>query len=243
MKHPITFFITVFSLCLAGIFFTGCSNTVPDIVALETLVIYDYTSMQEEPTQKLSVFTQSSGGSERIMRLEVSFPEAKICWTIDKPLILNNGSKIWAGSANLMPPYFGSLPQGFPQGKYEVSYMDLAGEIAKSQFYLAYEPVSDPPLNQPIFSNQEEQPSSDSSKDAAPSDDSSAEPVKKIAIFSGSDGTGTLLFFDKGRDDWKSLEDITKTYSKAKSLRISLDYPSRQVRYLLPAHNFESGAQ
>lgn len=238
MKHPITFFITVFSLCLAGIFSTGCSNTVPDIVALETLVIYDYTNVQEEPIQKLSVFTQSSGGSERIMKLEVSFPEAKICWTIDKPLILNNGSKIWAGSANLMPPYFGAIPQGFPQGTYEVNYMDLAGEIAKTQFHLAYKPVSDPPLNQPIFSNQEEQPSSESSEDAA-----SAEPIKKMAIFSQPDGTGTLLFFDKGRDDWKSFEDITKTYSKAKSLRISLDYPSRQVRYILPAHNFESGAQ
>lgn len=243
MKHPITFFITIFSLCLAGIFFTGCSNTVPDIVALESLVIYDYTNLQETPTQRLSVFTQSSVGSERIMKLEVSFPEAKICWTIDKPLILNNGSKIWAGSANLMPPYFGSIPQGFPQGKYEVNYMDLAGETAQSQFHLAYEPVASPPLNQPIFSNQEEQLSSDSSKDAAPSDDSSSEPIKKMAIFSESDGKGTLLFFDKGRDDWKSLEDITKTYSKAKSLRISLDYPSRQVRYLLPAHNFESGAQ
>lgn len=244
MKHPISFFITVFSLCLVGIFFIGCSNTVPDIVALETLVIYDYTNLQEEPTQRLSVFTQSSGGSERIMRLEVSFPEAKICWTIDKPLILNNGSKIWAGSANLMPPYFGSFPQGFPKGKYEVNYMDLAGETAQSQFYLAYEPVAAPPLNQSIFSNQEEQPSDESSEDTTPSDDSSAEePIKKIAIFSQPDGKGTLLFFDKGRDDWKSFEDITKTYSKATSLRISLDYPSRQVRYLLPAHNFEAGAQ
>lgn len=229
MKHPITFFITVFSLCLAGIFSTGCSNTVPDIVALETLVIYDYTNLQEEPIQKLSVFTQSSGGSERIMRLEVSFPEEKICWTIDNPLILNNGSKIWAGSANLMPPYFGAIPQGFPQGTYEVNYMDLAGEIAKSQFHLAYEPVSEPPLNQQIFLTQQDRTNGNSSSD----------PIRKIAIFSEPDGRGSLLFFDKERADWKDFTDIKDSYNKAKSLRICLDYPSRQVRYLLPPHNFE----
>ena len=161
------------------------------------------------------------------MSLKVAYPEENLFWLVDKPLILNNGSKIWAGSPSLMPPYFSAIPQG----QYQVIYTDLAGKTATGQFFLNYEevPIS---LEQPIFLSQQEE-------DAQPTEDSSDEPIRNVALFSELDGRGALLFFDKARNNWKSFTDIKDSYNKAKSLRICLDYPSRQVRYLLPAHNFE----
>lgn len=236
MRYFTPFLIFFFSLCCVIMGFVSCANTVPEFVSLEATVVYDYQSLQEEPVQRLSVFAQSSQGSERIMSLRISFPvgnafpDNKLFWLIEKPLILNNGSKLWAGSPSLMPPYFGALPQG----TYQVICTDLMGETAEGQFVLNYKEVDSPPLDQPIFFSQQEQ-----SKDGEGSSKSSDEPVIKMAVFSGVDGRGTLLFFDKIRKDWKDFTDIKDSYSKAKSLRICLDYPSRQVRYLLPPHNFE----
>ena len=228
--------LSFFSFCSVIMGFTSCTNKVPQIVSLEATVVYDYQNLQEPPIQRLSVFVQSSQGSERIMNLKISFPvgnifpDNKFFWFIENPLILNNGSKLWAGSPSLMAPYFSALPKG----RYQVVYTDLVGETAEGQFELNYKELDDPPLDQPIFLNQQEQTS-----DEAGSRNDSAEPIRKMALFSELDGRGTLLFFDTAWDNWKDFTDIKDSYNKAKSLRICLDYPSRQVRYLLPPHNFE----
>ena len=228
MKYLTSSFIISFSLCCIGMFFLSCSNTTPELISVDATIVYDYQSLQESPIQRLSVFAQSSDGTERIMSLKISYPEEKLFWLVDKPLILNNGSKLWAGSPGLMSPYFSA----FPQGQYQVIYTDLAGKTATRQFVLNYQEVLAPPLEQPIFFSQQED-------DAQSTEDSADEPIRKVALFSESDGRGTLLFFDKAWNDWQSFTDIKDSYNKAKSLRICLDYPSRQVRYLLPAHNFE----
>ncbi len=229
MRHFLPFFIAAFSICCVS--FVACSNSVPELISLDAIVVYDYKSLQEEPVQRLSVFAQSSEGTERVMRLEISFPEEKLFWLIDKPLILNNGSKLWAGSPGLMSPYFSA----FPQGQYQVIYTDLAGKTATGQFQLDYEEVPEPPLEQPIFSiQQEQQEGDDGSSEGSPD-----EPIRRVALFSELNGRGTLLFFEKAWDDWKDFSDIKNSYHEAKSLRICLDYPNRQVLYLLPAHNLE----
>ena len=236
MRYFTPFLIVFSSLCCVIMGFSSCSNAVPELVSIEATVIYDYQSLQGEPVQRLSIFVQSSQGSERIMNLKISFlggkafPDNKLFWLIEKPLILNNGSKLWAGSSNLMPPYFSDLPQG----SYQVIYTDLAGEIAEGKFELAYKAVDAPPLEHPIFFSQQEQ-----AKALGDSSNDSDEPITRIALYSEPDGKGTLLFLDTGWENWKDFTDIKDSYDKAKSLRICLDYPSRQVRYLLPPHNFE----
>lgn len=216
-----------FSLCCFLVLFSGCSDATPALTSVEATVIYEYDHPQKAPRQRLSVFVQEAEGTERIMELMVSRQEAGIQWQVGSPLVVYNGSQVKAGSANLLPPYFSPVPQG----QYQVTYMDLAGRTISGGFFLNYREVENLPVDQPVLSEKED----------GESEDSSAEPVRKLAVYEGRDGQGKLLFLDKARSSWKSLTDIQKDYSDAKSLRLCLDYPSRQVRYLLPPQNIESG--
>lgn len=217
----------IFSVICVGISLWGCSNTVPDLTSVEAVVVYEYNSIQEPPRQRLSVFAQSSADSARVMKIEVLHPEEQIQWDITDPLIVYNGSKAWAGSANLMPPYFGPIPRG----NYAIRYTDLAGEIATGDFTLDYAEIPGIPLEQPIFIDIPEE-------GAASSEGKDSEPIRKLAVYSELDGKGALLYFEKQNSGWKSFDDLLENYSEAKSLRICLDYPGKQVRYILPAQNF-----
>lgn len=215
------------SICWVPFFFSGCSDVTPALTAVEATVVYEYVHFQTVSQQRLSVFVQEAEGTERIMELVVNHQGTGIQWYIDKPMVVYNGSMVKAGSANLMPPYFSSIPTG----EYDVVYTDLAGKTVSDGFSLNYSPVDGLPLDQPVLEKKMEQ-------DESPQ---SAEPVRRIAVYAEQDGQGTLLFLDKARSNWESLSDILKDYSDAKSLRLCLDYPSRQVRYLLPPQNIEPG--
>ncbi|MBR6565964.1 MAG: hypothetical protein IKK79_04040 [Spirochaetaceae bacterium] len=217
----------IFSAIFIAVSLCGCSNTVPDLTSVEAVVVYEYSSVQEPPEQRLSVFTQSSADSARVMKIEVLHPEEQIQWDIAEPLILYNGSKVWAGSASLMPPYFGPIPQG----NYTIKYTDLAGEITTGDFTLNYLEIPEISVEQPIFIDTSEE-------GASSSEEKASEPIRKLALYSEYDGKGSLLYFEKQNSGWKSFDDLSENYSEAKSLRICLDYPSKQVRYILPAQNF-----
>lgn len=218
-------------LCI-GIFLVGCSNTTPSLTSIVAVVIYDYKDKNHKPQQQLSVFVQSSVDTARIMDLTVIHPDLNIQWEITSPMILSNGSKTMSGSAHLMPPYFSPIPQG----QYSVNYRDLAGKTAAGTFSLNYKEIDTIPFDEPVFSFQKEDGNSEVSSD---SDSNSVEkPVKKIALYSEIDGQGQVLFFDKPRDEWENYDNVKESYDKAKSLRICLDYPSSQVRYILPPVNF-----
>lgn len=215
------------SISCALSLFSGCSDTPPALIAVEATVVYEYDHAQKAPRQRLAVFVQEAEGTERIMNLVVTHQETDIQWRVESPLVVYNGSTVKAGSANLMPPYFSSLPAG----EYGVAYTDLAGKTASGGFSLNYSAVDGLPLEQPVLIQEADQ-------EAAAQ---SAEPVRRIAVYAERDGRGKLLFLDKARSSWENLADIQKDYGDAKSLRLCLDYPSRQVRYLLPPQNIESG--
>ncbi len=220
-------FILSISVSCVLLFFSGCSDAPPALVVVETTVVYEYDHPQEAPRQRLAVFVQESEGTERIMNLVVTHQATGIQWRVESPLVVYNGSMVKAGSANLLPPYFSPIPTG----EYGVVYNDLAGKSTTGGFSLNYSAVDGLPLDQPVLEKKGEQEES-----AQPT-----EPLRKIAVYAGRDGQGKLLFLDKARSNWEVLADIQEDYSDAKSLRLCLDYPSRQVRYLLPPQNIESG--
>lgn len=217
--------ILSFSVSCVLLFLSGCSDTPPALVAVEATVVYEYDHPQKAPRQRLAVFVQEAEGTERIMDLVVTHQETGIQWRIESPLVVYNGSMVKAGSANLMPPYFSPIPTG----GYGVVYTDLVGKSTTGGFSLNYSAADGLSLGQPVLEKKGEE-------EAQPE-----EPLRKIAVYAGRDGHGKLLFLDKARSSWEVLADIQKDYSDAKSLRLCLDYPSRQVRYLLPPQNIESG--
>ncbi len=213
------------SLCCAAVLLAGCSDTIPALTAVDVAVVYDFRDGEQEPRQELSVFVQSSVDTARVMEIAVFHPAMDIRWDVREPVVLSDGERVMAGSAHLMPPYFSPVPQG----PYNITYTDLAGQVATGNFFLDYQDIDPVPLGQPLFLARE-----------AGADESS-EPARRLAVFSGADGGGRLLFFGRARDGWDEPSDVAASYQDAKSLRLCLDYPSRQVRYLLPPVNIEPG--
>lgn len=213
------------SLCCAVVFLAGCSDTTPALTAVEVAVVYDLRDGEQAPRQELSVFVQSTVDTARIMELSVSHPATDIRWDLREPVVLSDGERVMAGSAHLMPPYFSPVPQG----QYSITYTDLAGQVATGNFFLDYQDLDPIPLAQPLFPQREE------------GAEEPAEPTRRLAVFSEVDGGGRLLFFGKASDGWDEPSDVADSYQDAKSLRLCLDYPSRQVRYVLPPVNIESG--
>lgn len=224
--------IPILSILCIGIFLVGCSNTTPTLTTVEAIVVYDFVDKSSKPQQQFSVFVQSSADTARIMDLIIIHPELDIQWEVLSPVILSDGSRIMAGSAHLMPPYFSPIPQG----RYSVNYVDLAGKTVTATFSLDYKDIEPLPLDEPIFSPQKEDGESETSAESG--SNSGEKPIKRLALYSELDGKGQVLFFNELRSEWENFNSIKSNYDKAKSLRVCLDYPSSQVRYILPPVNF-----
>ncbi|MBO5137334.1 MAG: hypothetical protein J6B81_02405 [Spirochaetaceae bacterium] len=186
----------------------------PTLTDVQGRLVLDYSTVESLPETRLSVFVKPSVDVGRASYLEVSHVDSGIVWTINNPYILNASGKNGAGSPFLMPPYYGQ----FPSGKYNVTYVDMAGYTAQINFTLQ---------------NLDEFTSCDS-VEKLQQNLSALEVEKKTVIYTEKAGKGTILYFGDPKDDWTDSNKIAESYEKAYSYRDCLFVPTKGLLCLLP---------
>lgn len=121
--------VFLFSLFFSVILFS-CADSTPHIYAKYTTLIYEFENEEDNPKIRLSVFVSPSTEIERAKSLEIQNVESKFVWRIEQPEIINNGANNYFGYSAI------TCPDGisFPEGMYEIRYIDLADRSSKDFF-------------------------------------------------------------------------------------------------------------
>lgn len=121
--------IFVISSLISSILFS-CADSTPHIYAKYASLIYEFENEEDNPKIRLSVFVSPSTEIQRAKTLEVQNTESKYLWKIDEPEIIENGASNYFGYSAI------TCPEGmeFPEGMYEIRYIDLADRTSKDFF-------------------------------------------------------------------------------------------------------------
>ncbi len=106
------------------IFLFACEDTTPSLGIVRHMVLYDYDSSMNKPTQRLAVYVEILSDPQKIQTIEITSVDSDLTWTIDEPIAVSDSStgKVWLGSSNLLTP--SDIP--FSQGQYRLRYTDVA---------------------------------------------------------------------------------------------------------------------
>lgn len=174
--------------------FFGCENSVPEVISVNTQLVFDFRNETNLPSYRLSVFTETSNDIRRTASIRISNKLNGYEWHIENPVSINGHGRQWAGHAFLVYPNRAV----FETGKYDVVYTDAAGKTSETSFTISYpdELLSAMPKDIPeiLGDNWKE----------------------NIAIFSNE---GTLIYYDSRKTNWNSDSDIFSAFENARSFR------------------------
>lgn len=177
--------------------------------------MFSYPDMDSQPDTRLAVFVKPASDAARVASMDVTHIESGLTWHIGQPVFAGNNNVWRVGSAGLLPPYYDTIPQGL----YRLTYTDLAERTVSTQFTVQY-PV--------------EQPKQTGTQAAAGATGIAEE---KIALYTGTDGTGALLYYGQTEPEWKNRAVILQKYPNAVSVRICYEYPRKTAVCLMPPEN------
>lgn len=214
MRQSLYVIVIFFSL-----FLIGCADSVPSITEVSASVVLDYSSSQDFPSNRLSIFVQTGSEIGRVSHIQVEHMESGIVWNINHPMVLTGGNKNYrAGSPFLVPPYYGNIPLG----AYTLLYTDMSGRSVEYGFSVNYFPelleiksteIANATKNLPV--------------------------ENKIAIYEQPNGTGKILYYGDIKDEWKDPAKILQDYKGASSVRECLEISSKAVLCLLPPEDIK----
>ncbi len=207
---PFLCFPVLFVICLSG-----CADSVPAVADAGATVVFSYQNDGSLPDTRLAVFVQPASDAARVSSMDITHIESGLTWHIRQPVFAGSNNVWRIGSAGLMPPYYGTIPQGL----YRLTYTDLAERTVSTQFTVQY-PV--------------EQPKQTGTQAAAGATGIAEE---KIALYTGADGTGALLYYGQAEPEWKNRAGILQKYPNAVSVRICYEYPRKTAVCLMPPEN------
>lgn len=177
--------------------------------------MFSYPDMDSLPDTRLAVFVQPASDAARVSSMDITHIESGLTWHIGQPVFAGNNNVWRVGSAGLLPPYYDTIPQGL----YRLTYTDLAERTVSTQFTVQY------PAEQPKQTGTQ----------AAAGATGIAE--EKIALYTGTDGTGALLYYGQAEPEWKNRAGILQKYPNAVSVRICYEYPRKTAVCLMPPEN------
>lgn len=190
-------------------FFMACSNVQLEIYDVNSAVVFDYADENLFPSVRLSVFAETSEDERKVSQIGVTHLGSGQQWVCVSPRkISGGGNSVWAGYSNFVP----ATGESFPQGRYSLEYVDMAGESVQSSFSVVYPETllrttaNDIATN---FRNMEEW----------------------VALY---DGAGKMIYFGQRRENWNGNQDIKFDYGHAEKIRICYRMNGGAVVCLLP---------
>ncbi len=212
--------IVSFQLLISLILFLclSCSNANPDITTVTGSVIFDYADSESAPSVRMAVFAQNTSEVQRVDLIEARHSETNLVWRVSQPRIFTGSSKNFAGYTNLLP----REGQNIPQGKYEFLYVDAAGNEDTGTFTIEY------------------------SEDLLTSTSGQVKGIihrpltENLAIY---DETGTLIFFNKKKKNWKNNNDISHALRNAYTVRQCLFTADQKIICLMPPQSLKDSSQ
>ena len=95
-------------------------------------LIYDFSETSQPYTQRLSVFVHPMSDERRLSSIRISCEKNGYEWFVDEPNRVDSGKNAYFGSWNLVYPD----GKAFEEGKYTISFKDLADREVSSTFTL-----------------------------------------------------------------------------------------------------------
>ncbi len=204
IRTAVFFAISVF-------FLASCSESVSSIVSVSATAVFDFENDSDLPSQRLCVFLRVSNEIQRVDKIIVRCEEEKLSWTVEKPAFFSSGDMQFAFCNNLQPP----RDKNIPEGRYEITYVDAAGNEDTSYFTIKY--------NSDII---------------APNPDEKV-LMKKLGGYVSSfgiyDSDGELLYLGKKKSSWNDVDGILKDYRIADFTRNMYSSADYTVLCILPS--------
>ncbi|MBQ6781694.1 MAG: hypothetical protein IJP62_10780 [Treponema sp.] len=208
-------FLRCLVLALAIFPFFSCADSDPDIVTVSGTMVFDYADEESFPAGRLAIFVQTASEVQRVESIVATHKQTGYTWRVSSPVVFKSGDKQWTCYTNLQSPEQTHIPNG----QYECTYIDAAGEEVTATFVVNYA--------EKLFETK----SADIKNVLTSSTDS-------LALY---DKNGVLLFFGKKKSNWRVNANILRDYSHAVMLRHCLSSANNRAVCLLPPESlFES---
>lgn len=189
IRNPISSFLICLSVAI--FFFAGCSESLPELRAVDYSLIFEYENETSLPKARLSVFVETLSEVRRADELLLVSDETDYSWVTDDVIMLENSRKKWAGHTNfVLPP-----PEKIPTGRYTVTYIDAAGEEVETGVNISYD--------KKLYSLKANQVDDYMSKHGN---------LKKIAVY---DELNTLIYYGEETYELNSNSKIKAQYRSA----------------------------
>ncbi len=119
----------------------SCVDSSPSVNSLNHIILYDYENEDEAPIERLGVYIDLKSDPKRIDSMLIYSHEGNFSWHIENPLsVIDNSREItWVGSSNMRPARGATIPEG----RYTVTYFDLAQQKVENFFFIEPFPTPD----------------------------------------------------------------------------------------------------
>lgn len=194
--------------------FLSCSNSNPDITMVTGSMIFDFADTDAPPSVRMAVFAQSNGEVQRADFIEARHRESGLMWRISKPRLFSGSNKNYAGYTNLLP----MEGKEIPQGDYDFRYVDGGGNEDRGTFKISYP--------QALLTSKSSEVRTTVTKSLS----------DNLALY---DETGTLIFFNKRKKNWKTNSDIQREMRNAFTLRQCLNTTDYSIICLMPEESLK----
>ena len=127
-------FIPVLALILT-VLICACSSNVPELGNARLSVIFDYTSNDELPKARLSVFVESISNPRRFDSITVSSNKNEYVWEANDMILAADQEKTYCGVTNFVMPQ----NEQIPSGDYTIVFRQADDEQIEIKRILSYD--------------------------------------------------------------------------------------------------------
>ena len=214
-KKSVFLFFIFFSL-FVQVFFSGCSDSSPEIARCSATVVFSYNDESSLPDVKFQAYISALSDVRRLESFSVENRGNKFKWIVENPYIFSDSNNSWACALNLC----NNKNQKIPLGIYDVVYNDAQGQSVSSVLNVFYPEE----LYKKTFPEAE-----NFIKDNT---------LKQIAVYTES---GMLLYYGVFKEAWKSDEIIFKNFKDSQKYRIC--YSAFDESYLVMSKYFYKNSE
>lgn len=196
---------------ILGLMIFSCSDSSPQIISLQPIVVLDYKNYDSFPKSKLSIFMMTGSSPQRAASIEIKKPDSSLTWIDSNPEMFSFDGANYVCSENITPPYGTSIQNG----NYTINYADLAGEEMNISFSINYDHRFLSSNATHVISLLEYY-------------------TENLALY---DEGENLIYYGKIKDAWKTDNDILREFKNAFVKRRCLVTQNNSVLILMPKSN------
>ncbi len=195
-------------LLFFGLVIFSCSDSTPQLISVQPVVLLDYADFNSLPKSSISLFILTGSAPQRAASVVVTKNDASLTWYDSSPQIFTVGTNKYVCVRNICPSYKTAVQKG----RYDIVYEDLAGNEVKSSFNISF--------NDNIMS-------------ARPDEVNSffGNSIEFLAVY---DTSGDLINFSTPKAYWTSDDEIKKELKTAFLKRKCFLADNNTVMVLMP---------